>query len=196
MDIGLLGELATEIRLVEQGWSVQRLDTSRMAPNADLIAIKGYQRISLQTKTTGAKGHSHKDYLQFGYCTSYLESGGPFFNAKAGPIIADIVVGVAYSIAAPRFVVLPVALAELLCRRHADYWSRVPKSDGSVRSTSFPCYLNFSGTPSVHVDHHAACRRVLEKFEDNWKLLDVPTSELHNPVRWKAELATSVTASA
>lgn len=195
MDIGLLGELATEIRLVERGWSVQRLDTSRLAPNADLIAIKDHQRLNLQTKTTGANGHSHKDYLQFGYCTSYLESGGRFFNAKAGPIIADVVVGVAYSIAAPRFVVLPVALAELLCRRHADYWSNIPKSDGSIRSKNFPCYLNFSGNPSAHVEHHAACRQVLEKFEDNWDLLDLPTSQLHNSGLWESELVTSVTAS-
>jgi hypothetical protein len=107
MNIGLLGELQVEERLVENGWHPIRLDTAQMASNADLIAINRRQRVSIQVKTTDAMHrHSHSHALGFGYSTSYLRDAVSIFNSKESPIIADVVVGTSYNGSASRFVVL------------------------------------------------------------------------------------------
>jgi hypothetical protein len=55
MNIGLLGQLLVEQRLVENGRHPVRLDAARMAANADLLAIKERNKVTLQVKTTAAR---------------------------------------------------------------------------------------------------------------------------------------------
>ena len=52
-NVGLLGELQVEQRLVEEGWHPVRLDTGRMASNADLLAVNRQHRVSIQVNTNG-----------------------------------------------------------------------------------------------------------------------------------------------
>ena len=98
------------MQLARLGWHPVRLDTAQMASNADLLAIRGKKRVSLQVKTTDAKKrHSHSDWLGFGYATGYLRDKSKIFNSKPSSIIADIVVAVSYAPNASEFFVLPVA---------------------------------------------------------------------------------------
>ena len=111
--IGRLGELLVEQQLIERGWHPVRLDTAQLASNADLVAIKGMHRVSLQVKTANnpKSEDPHSLSLAFGYYgPKYLDRSKPMFNSKPSPLVADIIVGVSYG-ASPRFVVLPVALA-------------------------------------------------------------------------------------
>lgn len=183
-NVGLLGELEAELVLVRQGWHPVRLDTGQMAANADLLAISRKHRICIQVKTTNAdQQHSHS-WLQFGYSTGYLKDGRPIFNSKDSPLVADVIVAVSYRVNNSRFVVLPVAFAEVLCRLHCDYWNSVPTRAGSKRSHSFPVYLCFEARRTEHGAHHARIRRNLEAFESKWSILNEPIEKLHDPQAW------------
>ena len=182
--VGRIGELLVEQQLLERGWHPVRLDTSQMASNADLLAIKDKYRVSLQVKTTNVKSrHSHSQSLSFGYATGYLRDGKPIFNSKPPPLVADVVVGVGYD-SPPRFVVMPVAFAEKLCRKHCDYWFKVRKTSGEIRSASFPIYLRFAAASGAHARHNEKMKRNLLAFEDRWDLLSEPVDRLHNKTVW------------
>jgi hypothetical protein len=192
--VGLLGELAVEMELVQRGWHPVRLDTAQMASNADLLAVNRQQRVSIQVKAT--KKQPRSQWLQFGYATGYLRaktsptnaSGAKIFNAKDSPLIADVVVSVMSDYpGASRFVVMPVAFAEALCRLHCDYWSSVPaKTVTGKRSDSFPIYLCFEADlkTHAHAKHHELIKRNILKFEDAWDVLSETVSKLHDPKRW------------
>ncbi len=183
--VGLVGELETELMLIRQGWHPVRLDSGQMASNADLVAISREQRVCIQVKTTDSdKQHSHSQWLGFGYSTGYLKDGRRIFNSKDSPLQADVVVAVSYRRNGSRFVVLPVACAEELCRAHCDYWHSVPTRAGSVRSHSFPIYLCFKAERTAHAAHHARMRRNLEAFEGNWSVLREPIERLHDRQAW------------
>jgi hypothetical protein len=185
MNVGLLGELQVEQQLVERGWHPVRLDTGRMAANADLLAINRRRRVAIQVKTTAGSGHSHSDCLAFGYANSYLTKGLPVFNAKESPLTADVVVAVHFQAHASRFVVMPVAYAEALCRLHCDYWAAVPTGIGGTRSMSFPIYLVFVGARRAHCKHHDRVKRCLAAYENAWSILEEPVERLHDPDRWR-----------
>lgn len=184
--VGLLGELAVEQRLVCEGWHPVRLDTAQMASNADLLAVNRKHRVAIQVKTTDAdKQHSHSEWLGFGYATGYLRDKKSIFNAKNSPLIADVVVGVSYRANGPRFIVMPVAMAEKLCRLHCDYWSRVPtRTEKGTRSHSFPIYLCFSANRKAHRDHHERVKRNLLSCENAWHFLRQPIDKLHDAGAW------------
>lgn len=186
--VGRLGELLVEQKLLEQGWHPVRLDTAQMmATNADLLAIKEKQRVSLQVKTTNAiSRHSHSHSLNFGYATPYLRSRKSIFNSKPGPLSADVIVGVHYD-SSPRFVVLPVALAEKLCRCHCDYFYSVPKRDATKRSPQFPIYLRLHGRAIAHSGHHEKIKNILLAFENRWDLLFKPIDLLHADTAWSVK---------
>ncbi len=184
---GRLGELLVEQQLLECGWHPVRLDTAQMASNADLLAIKKKCRVSLQVKTTNVKsGHSHSQSLSFGYATGYLRDGKPIFNSKPSPLVADVVVGVGYD-SPPRFVVMPVAFAEKLCRKHCNYWFTVRKKSGEIRSASFPIYLRFTAAGGAHAQHNEEMKRNLSAFQDRWDLLSEPIERLHDETAWNLE---------
>lgn len=185
--IGLLGELELELQLVQKGWHPVRLDTAQMASNADLLAVNRKQRVSIQVKTTDAgKKHSHADWLGFGYSTAYLRDKKPVFNSKVSPLIADVIVGVSYKAAATRFIILPVALAEALCRMHCDYWFSVPTGTSTgKRSHSFPIYLCLTKARADHTDLDERIKRNLLKYENAWSILSEPVEKLHNPKAWR-----------
>jgi|GEM_PF-2512984 len=187
MNIGLLGELEVEAQLVLHGWHPIRLDSAQMAANADLIAINRTKRIMIQVKATnGLQSNSHGDFLGFGYSTGYLRDKLPIFNAKDSPLIADVVIGVRYIQVQTRFVVMPVALAEKLCRLHCDYWFKVPtRTKTGKRSESFPVYLAFTRTPEAHGEHHDRIRKNLLAFENAWHVLDDEPDRLRNPEAWE-----------
>ena len=183
--VGLLGELEVEIRLVQKGWHPVRLDTAQMASNADLLAVDRRRRVSIQVKTTDAhKRHSHSQWLGFGYATGYLRDKTSIFNSKVSPLIADVVIGVSYHPEKSRFVVMPVAFAEAVCRLHCDYWSSVPTRAAGKRSDSFPIYLCFTAERKTHTAYHERVKRNLLKFEDAWKILSSPVAKLHDPKCW------------
>lgn len=184
-NVGLLGELETERRLVERGWHPVRLDTGRMAANADLLAVNRRRRVAIQVKATAGSGHSAAGCLGFGYASGYLRDGLPVFNSKDSPLIADVVVGVNYQPEGSRFVVMPVAVAESLCRLHCDYWAAVPTRSGGKRSDSFPIYLTFTSDPRAHADHHDRVKRNLAAYEDAWQVLNEPIERLHDAAAWK-----------
>ena len=182
--VGRLGELLVEQQLLERGWHPVRLDTAQMASNADLLAIKEKCRVSLQVKTTNVKSkHSHSQSLSFGYATGYLRDGKPIFNSKPSPLVADVIVGVGYD-SPSRFVVMPVVFAEKLCRKHCNYWIKVLKKSGEIRSASFPIYLRFAAALGVHARHNKKMRRNLLAFEDRWELLSEPIDHLHDKTAW------------
>jgi len=182
--VSLLGELNVEVQLAMRGWHPVRLDTAQMAANADLIGVNKTHRVCIQVKTTEAEGHSHAAALGFGYATNYLSSNAPIFNGKESALIADVVVAVHYRAERSRYVVLPVAFAERLCRMHGDYWGSLPKRDGSKRSASFPLYLHFDGKPGAHAEHKSMCQANLTKFEDAWWVLSESIDKLHDPDAW------------
>ena len=184
-NIGILGELEVELMLVRQGWHPVRLDTAQMAANADLLAMNREHRVSIQVKTTDAdKQHSHAQWLGFGYSTGYLKDGNQIFNSKKSPLVADVIVAVNYRAKGSRFVVMPVAFAEQLCRSACDYWYSVPTRTGSKRSPSFPIYLCFEAEPRSHAADNARVRRNLEAFENAWKVLFEPIEKLHDSRAW------------
>jgi hypothetical protein len=185
--IGLLGELAVEMQIVQQGWHPVRLDTAQMASNADLIAVNRQQRVSIQVKTTSAQTQNTGDvagWLSFGYATGYLRDGKPIFNSKSSPLIADVVIAVSYHPRQTRFVVMPLGFAEALCQLHCDYWSSVPTKTGSKRSLAFPIYLPFTVNRQAHADHFDRVKRNVIKFENAWDILMQDVRKLHNPKRW------------
>ena len=189
-NIGLLGELAVETELVYREWHPVRLDTAQMAANADLIAIKRHQKISIQVKTTDAiTEHSHSKAFGFGNAGAYLNSKVtenivPFFNSKESPLITDVVIGVLYKPNSRQFAILPVAMAEKLCRAHADYWHAQPKKDGTTHSPLFPVYLQFDKIRIQHKIHDTMINHNLRRFVDKWDILDLPTDTLHDPKQW------------
>lgn len=184
--VGMLGELEVEMRLIEEKWHPVRLDTAQMASNADLLAVNRKHRVSIQVKTTDAhKEHSHSKWLGLGYSTGYLRENKSIFNSKNSPLIADVVIGVSYKPDKSRFIVMPVAFAETLCRFHCDYWASIPTKKGSgKRSDSFPIYLSFMDERKAHQKHHERVKRNVLKFEDAWDILLETTEKLHNPKKW------------
>ena len=185
--VGLLGELAVEMQIVQNGWQPVRLDTAQMASNADLIAVNRHRRVSIQVKTTNAETQHSGDvagWLSFGYATGYLRESRPIFNSKSSPLIADVVIAVSYHPKQTRFVVMPVGFAETLCRIHCDYWSSVPTKTGRRRSLAFPIYLPFTASRQVHAEHFDRIKRNVLKFENAWDTLSEDIGKLHDPQEW------------
>jgi hypothetical protein len=185
--IGLLGELAVEMQIVQHCWHPVRLDTAQMASNADLIAVNRQRRVSIQVKTTNTETQNNSDtagWLSFGYATGYLRDKRPIFNSKNSPLIADVVIAVSYHPQNTRFVIMPVAFAETLCRIHCDYWASVPTKTGIKRSLAFPIYLPFTVNRHVHLEHFDRIKRNVLKFENAWDVLSEDISTLHDPKKW------------
>ena len=110
------------------------------------------------------------------------------FNGKDSPLIADVVVGVMYHPEKTRFVVMPVAFAEALCRFHCDYRASVPtkfRTDRRKRGNSFPIYLCFTADRRTHTAHHERIKRNLLKFEEAWDILSEPLTKLHDFNKWR-----------
>jgi hypothetical protein len=190
--IGLLGELAVEMQIVQQGWHPVRLDTAQMASNADLLAVNRKRRVSIQVKTTNAQTQheiaQHRDgagWLSFGYATNYLRNGTNIFNSKKSPLIADVVIAVGYHPMKPRFVIMPVVVAEILCRRQCDFWAAVPTKANKKRSLSFPISLPFMADRQVHKEHFDSLKRNVLKYENAWHVLLEDIDKLHDPKKWK-----------
>ena len=189
INYGLLGELYVEACIVREGWHPVRLNAAQLAANADLFAIRGLNRVSIQVKTTeGASAHSHSNSVGFGYADRYLSSGAPIFNTKPSPLICDIVVAVNLSLSNSTAFVLPVAFAEALCRLHCDYWNAQAKRDGDVRSPKFPIYLRIDPVIGSHSHHHARIARNLASFQERWDLLGESIDRLHAPEAWPIEV--------
>lgn len=183
-NLGLLGELHVEQRLVELDWHPVRLDTGQMAANADIIAVNRHHRVSLQVKTTAGEGHSHANCLGFGYATKYLQDGKNIFNSKESPLIADIIVGLNYLPNNLQYFLMPAAFAEKICRLHCDYWTDIPKKDRKRRSSSFPIYLRIDGSHKTHQQYHDRIKRNLHLYKDAWHILSEPSERLHDLDYW------------
>ena len=146
-----------------------------MASNADLLSICREQRVCIQVKTTDSdKQHGHSQWLGFGYSTGYLKDGRRIFNSNDSPLLADVIVAVSCRRNGSRFVVLPVACAEALCRSRCDCRHSVPTRAGSVRSHSFPIHLCFNAWRTEHAAHQARILRNLEAIEGNWDVMREP----------------------
>ena len=182
--VGRLGELLVEQRLIEKGWHPVRLDTSQMAANADLLAINKAKRISIQVKTTNAaKKHVHSDHIGLGFTSDKSLDGGPVFNSKASPLIADVVVAVRYQMPQSKFVVLPVGLAENLCAKYIKYLKELPKKDGKTRK-GFGIYLPYLTVSKKHETLGTSISTKLKEFEDRWDILKEEPEILRDPSKW------------
>src|SRR5450631_1311837 len=84
------------IELLRRGWHVVNLNAINNTANADLIAIKGSKRITIQVKgMDGSEDKSFRHHVSFSRtCGDYLLKGIPFFNSKSGPVKADYFIGV------------------------------------------------------------------------------------------------------
>jgi len=162
-----------------------------MASNADLLAVNRKRRVSIQVKTTnGQIQDDHSKWLTFGFSTGYVKHGRNFFNSKASPLIADVVVAVHYRPNGSEFVVLPVALAEKICRTFVDYWRAVPakkRETGKMgeRSETFPLWPCFiAPARQNHKKHDEQMMKNLQAFRGKWSVLDEDVEKLHDPKAW------------
>ena len=75
------------IELLRRGWHVVNLNAINNTANADLIAIKGKRRITIQVKgMDGNKDKSFRHHVSFSRKLVAITSlrGVPFFNSKKG----------------------------------------------------------------------------------------------------------------
>jgi hypothetical protein len=188
--VGLLGELEVEMQLAKNGWHPVRLDTAQMAANADLVAVRNLNRVSIQVKTTDLeKQRGASKWLYVGHSTAFLRDQRTFFNAKSSPLVADIVVGVLYKENASRFFCFPVAVAEKLAQVHAEFWYEIPakkRATGQMgkRSQTFPVWLCVVPGRQSHEEHHERIMRNVLRFENNWHVLKEPIKRLHDLSAW------------
>ena len=164
------------IELLRQGWHVVNLNAINNTPNADLIAIKGKRRVTIQVKgMDGNEDKSFRHHVTFARsCADYLENGIPFFNSKEGAVRADYFVGVtqARDIAAT-FVVMPIQKAERMARKLAKGWYDVPLLKGGRRSPNFASMVAIR--PEGTNPQRPASQRNYEAvrpFINAWKLLE------------------------
>jgi Holliday junction resolvase-like predicted endonuclease len=165
--------------LLRKGWHVVNLNAINNTPNADLIAIKNKNRITIQVKgMDGNEDKSFRHHVTFSrVCTEYLDHQIPFFNAKKSPVKADYFVGVTQTKdGRATFLVMPVREAERVARKIASWWGAVPKRDGSKRSGNFASMvaIRLEGVNSKHPEHMKFYRSV-EPYIENWKILEGKT---------------------
>ena len=189
-EIGQLGKSLLEKRLRKHGWRPKRIDREGEASNADIraLSLDGERRVYLKAQVSDAnmKG-SHRDSICFGNAGEHLRQDKSIFNSKPDSFKADIVVGASYDHHDPersRFIVMPVAFAEKLCRFHCEYWYSLPKKDSTKRDPSFLMYLRFAGGSPKHAKHNEKIRRGLLYFKDRWEILSEQASRLHDESAW------------
>jgi hypothetical protein len=167
------------IELLRHGWHAVNLNTVNNTPNADLIAIKGKKRITIQVKgMDGNEDKTFRHHIAFSRtCKGYLIDGEPFFNSKIPSSIqvrADYFVGVtqAKNVAAT-FLILPIREAERTARSIAKWWYAVPKRNGGRRSPNFASQVAIR-PEGIKKNHQKKERYFYEKvhpFINKWSVL-------------------------
>lgn len=188
-EIGRLGKQLLEKRLRKHGWRPKRIDREREASNADIraLSLDGARRVCLKAQVSDADIKNRGGSIFFGKSGNYLLGSRSIFNSKPGSVIADIVVGVSYDshdIESSRFMVMPVAFAEKLCRFHCEYQAEILKRAGKKRNLDFLMFLRFEKARSNHPEHDEKIISSLQKFENKWEILSEPISKLHDETAW------------
>ena len=188
-EIGRLGKQLLEKRLRKHGWRPKRIDREREASNADIraLSLDGARRVCLKAQVSDADIKNRGGSIFFGKSGNYLLGSRSIFNSKPGSVIADIVVGVSYDshdIESSRFMVMPVAFAEKLCRFHCEYQAEILKRAGKKRNLDFLMFLRFEKARSNHPEHDEKIISSLQEFENKWEILSEPISKLHDETAW------------
>ncbi len=162
--IGAIGERLVEADLLWSGWVPVNLNQSiKMAPNIDVIAAKGAQKVALQIKTAGPNS---KSMVQLGY-----GGKGSVFNSKEGPI-ADFVIFVRlFDRMHHEFYVVPVNEAERVAQETYNEWLNTPKGDGSARADKCPIVIRFE--PNRNRMQVSNYKERWAHYRDAWHLLDI-----------------------
>ena len=188
--IGQLGKHLLEKRLRKHGWRPKRIDREGEASNADIraLSLDGERCVYLKVQVSNADVKNRGGSILFGNSGNYLLGRSKsIFNSRPSPVVADIVVGVSYDfddIESSRFMVMPVAFAEKLCRFHCEYQARIPKRDGKKRDLDFLMYLRFRKARSNHLEHDEKIISSLLAFEGRWEMLSEPIDRLHDEEAW------------
>ena len=187
--IGQLGKQLLEKRLRKHGWLPKRVDREGEASNADIraLSLDGERSVYLKAQVSDADVKNRGGSILFGRSGNYLLGSKSIFNSKPGSVKADIIVGVSYDfhdIESSRFMVMPVAFAEKLCRFHCEYQAETPKRDGKKRDLDFLMYLRFNKARRNHPELDEKIISSLRKFENKWEMLSEPTSKLHDETAW------------
>jgi hypothetical protein len=164
------------IELLRKAWHVVNLNAVNNTPNADLIAIKGDRRITIQVKgTDGGVGRPFRHHVSFSRtCTKYLNERQPFFNSKTGPVSADFFIGVTQAAEIlPTFLIMPIDDAEKMARQIADWWYDVPKLNGERRSPNFASMvaIRLEGVGNTHPEQ-AQHYQMTRRFINAWDVLE------------------------
>jgi hypothetical protein len=185
---GREGEDAVAEVLRLRGWFVENLnDTLSNHPNADLrIDWLGNERL-VQVRATD--GEKWPKLLQLGHAGKWLRGRAPFFNSVADRLKADVVVLVHAASPEFRFFVLPVSVAEYLARLCAENWQRIPKKDGTTRSSAFYSALPLLGLKRRPEFWEPPGRALLLKFEDDWDVIEAPRERLLDRHVWSIDFS-------
>ena len=163
------GESYVTYKLARNGWMAVNANSGvANMPNLDLIGLRHDKRITIQIKAAKAD-------KSIPLAGSY-KADGVYFNTKEGPK-ADFVVSVMIprdGAASPTCYVFPVDVANRLAQEYGDNWAKVPKRDGTKRSTTFPIWLKGDATS------------LATNYREAWGLLD--TAEEANPISAAARL--------
>ena len=184
-NVALVGEIEVRRELAAEGWITINANTeSGNFPNVDLIAVRGEEARAVQVKTTNGEFGSHSHCLYLGRAEEWLKHKVRFFNRRAGPLQASVVVLVLAKRRGSRFVVLPVAVAEVIAQSAVERWHVVPKKDGAPRSAGFDARIPFDRLPRKPRDWDEPLQQILLAFENRWDVLEAPLEKLHQATKW------------
>jgi hypothetical protein len=188
IDVALVGEIEARRELAAEGWLTINTNTEKgNFPNVDLFAAKGEESQAIQVKTTNAEKGSHKDNLFMGRAEGWLTNEIPFFNAKLGPLTANIVILVHARRKGSRFVVLPVSVAEQIARFAVERWYAVPKLNGDKRSAGFDARLPFTRLKKNPHPTDPFLQETLLTYVDRWDVLGESIEKLKDQAAWGIE---------
>jgi hypothetical protein len=168
-----MGEAIVTTALAWHGWIVRSLNAGMPCPNADLVAIKGKARVTLQVKAAPHPRHDRIRWL-------FLAGGRPrtegrrFFNVSATDIQADYVAFVSYeSEKSWQVFVVPVRVAEDIARKRLSELMSRPTREGGLRKAPPQIWLCLEPKRRRVVDRvmvRQAAR--MRRYLDKWGLLD------------------------
>lgn len=164
LPIGAIGEATVVAELLWNGWSPVNINSFvSQAPNIDLLAAKGHQKVAIQVKASGPKS---KSMLQVGY----TKGREKVFNSKEGPQADFIVFVRLFKARDHECYIVPVAEAERAARQGIENWGNTPKRDGTARATNFPACIRFE--PNKNRPNVSNYKEKWAKYRDAWHLLE------------------------
>lgn len=168
-----IGEAIVMAELALRGWIIRSLNAGTQSPNADLIAIKGRHRRTLQVKASMKVGNLLWVFLG-GAGRAYFGTDKKFFNSSPRDIQSDFVVLVSYTEKLDwRVFVVPTAVAEKVARTSFDAVMKIKKRDGSQKQPIPHVWVCAEPEKkrALH-KHEAAVAATLKNYENAWAALE------------------------